>query len=41
MKEIVELFIEDRMWSDLYTWKSKVDKKQDGWDRFSTQIVIF
>ena len=38
MKEIVELFIEDRMWPDLYIWKSKIDKKQGGWNRFSTLL---
>ena len=36
MKGIVELFIEDRMWPDIYTWKPKTDKKQGDWDRFST-----
>ena len=36
MKGIVELFIEDRMWPGIYTWKPEAGKKQGGWDRFST-----
>ena len=41
MKGIVELFIEDRMWPGIYTWKPEAGKKQGGWDRFSTDSIWF
>ena len=41
MKGIVKLFIKDRMWPDIYTWKSEAGKKQDDWDRFSTLFYDF
>ena len=40
MKEIVELFIEDRMWPDYIYMKPEAGKKQDDWDRFSTNYTM-